>query len=149
VRGAEGKEWELEVLRTVVTVTRGDQVTLFWGVANGKESNWLAVYNHATEHLGFIAATLNKLAGPPLWAVMLSFCGVIQFFALFGLVQGSLSAWISFLLFCGPWAWVFQRRGAIKQAIRDAIPRLSQAQPLTTNGAPPARAEAHDNQIRI
>jgi hypothetical protein len=145
VRNAEGKEWELEVLRTVATVTRGDQVTLFWGVVNGKESNWLSVYNHSTDHLGFVTQTLGKLAGPPLWLAMLIFCGVIQFFALFGMVQMSLSAWLTFLIFCAPWAWVFNRRAAIKKAVRDAIPR-GQIQPLSTDKTPPV---AQDNHIRI
>ncbi len=146
VRGADGKEWGLEVLRTVASVTKGDQVTLFWGLVNKKESDWLSVYNHSTEHLGFVPQTTAKLAGPPLYTVMLFGCGVIQFFALFGMVQWSLSAWIAFLLFSLPWAWVFQRRATLKKAVRDAIPRHGQAQPLTAN-APPPRAQ--DREIRI
>jgi hypothetical protein len=127
-------------------VTKGDQVTRVWGIVNGKESDWLSVYNHSTDHLGFVPQTTAKLAGPPLYPVMLFGCGVIQFFALFGMVQWSLSAWFAFLLFCGPWAWVFQRRATLKKAVRDAIPRLGQAQPLTTNAAPPV---AQDREIRI
>jgi hypothetical protein len=146
VRNAEGKEWELEVLRTVATVTRGDQVTLFWGMVNGKESDWLSVYNHSTEHLGFVTATLAKLAGPPLFAAMLVICAIIQFFALFGMVQMSLSAWLTFLIFCAPWVWVFNRRAAIKKAVRDAIPQPGQLQPVTPNAAP---LRAEDREIRI
>ena len=127
MRGANGKEWSLEVLRTVASVTKGDQVTLFWGIVGGKDSDWLSVYNHSTEHLGFVGQTTAKLAGPPLYTVMLFGCGVIQFFALFGMVQWSLSAWIAFLLFSVPWAWVFQRRATLKKAVRDAIPRPGQA----------------------
>jgi hypothetical protein len=52
-------------------VTRGDKVTLFRGIADGKETDWLAVCNHSTEHLGFISQPLSKLAGPPLYQVML------------------------------------------------------------------------------
>jgi hypothetical protein len=146
VQGAGGKEWSLEVLRTVASVTKGDQVTLFWGVVSGKESDWLSVYNHSTEHLGFVPQTTAKLAGPPLYTVMLFGCGVIQFFALFGMFQWSLSAWFAFLLFSVPWAWVFQRRATLKKAVRDAIPRPGQAQPLTANAPPP---RAPDREIRI
>jgi hypothetical protein len=146
VKGAEARQYDLEIRRTVATVTRGDQVTLFWGVADGKDSNWLAVYNHATEHLGYLSLDVAKLAGPPFYWAILFGCGVIQFFALAGMVQGYLTAWVTFLLLCGPWYLVFQRRRAIKQAIRDAIPRLGQVRPLTTNGAPPV---AHDREIRI
>lgn len=145
VSSAEGTQWDLEVLRTVATVTKGDQVTLFWGVVNGKESDWLAVYNHATTHLGFVPPTLAKLAGPPLWLAMVIICAVIQFFALFGMVQMSLSAWLTFLVLCAPWAWVFNRRATIKKAVQDAIPR-GQLQPLTPNGPPP---RAQDSEIRI
>ena len=38
VQSADGKEWSLEVLRTVASVTKGDQVTLFWGLVNGKKA---------------------------------------------------------------------------------------------------------------
>jgi hypothetical protein len=147
VRSAEGKEWSLEVLRTVASVTKGDQVTLFWGVVDTKESDWLAVYNHSTDHLGFVPQTTAALAGPFLHQALLFGCGVIQFFALFGMVQWSLSAWITFLVLCAPWAWVFSRRASLKKAVRDAI-RPGQVQPLTPN-APPPRAQAQDNEIRI
>ena len=136
VSGANGKEWSLEVLRTVASVTKGGQVTLFWGIVGGKDSDWLAVYHHSTEHLGFVPQTTAKLAGPPLYTVMLFGCGVIQFFALFGMVQWSLSAWFAFLSSPSPWAWVFLGRATLKKAVRDAIPRPGQVQPLTANAAP-------------
>jgi hypothetical protein len=62
------------------------------------------------------------------------------------MVQWSLSAWISFLVLCGPWVWVLRRRWAIKQAIRDAIPRLSSPQPSTPEAPAP---RARDQEIRI
>ena len=147
VRGEGGKEWTLELLRKVVTVSVGQQVTLFWGVVGGKESDWLAVYNHATEHLGFVPATTNTLAGPYLYQVLLFGCGVMQFFTVFGLMRGDLLAWVMFLAFCAPWVWVFRRRETLKDAVRHAIPRPGQMQPLTSDPAPPHRQD--QTEIRI
>lgn len=148
VRGEAGKEWSLELQRKVVTVSTGQHVTLVWGVVDGKDSDWLAVYNHATEHLGFVSATTNKLAGPYLYQVLLFGCGVMQFFTVFGLMRGNLLAWVIFLAFCAPWVWVFRRRETLKDAVRNAIPRPGQMQPLTSDTAPPARRQ-DQTEIRI
>src|SRR5262245_55260095 len=64
VRNADGKEQSVEVWQSIADVSDGQHVTLFWGVKNEKATNWLAVYNHATDVLGFVPGPLHKLAGP-------------------------------------------------------------------------------------
>ena len=108
---------EIEVSERVISISRGQKVTGFWGVVRGKESNWLALFNHDTGKWAWFRPTRDKLAGPPLnqlLVIIAVFAGVFGVFALFGSPgPGIVLVAVSGLIF-----WRVQRR---RKALMNAV----------------------------
>ena len=111
----------IEVSERVISISRGQKVTGFWGVVRGKESNWLALFNHDTGKWAWFTPTRNKLAGPPmnqLLIVVAVFAGVFGVMALFG----ASPAAIVLLPLSGLIFWrVQRRRKALMHAVTTAL----------------------------
>jgi hypothetical protein len=111
----------IEVSERVISISRGQKVTGFWGVVRGKESNWLALFNHDTGKWAWFTPTRNKLAGPPmnqLLIVVAVFAGVFGVMALFGASPAALALLpLSGLIF---WR-VQRRRKALMSAVTTAL----------------------------
>jgi hypothetical protein len=114
----------IEVNERVIAVARGERVTGFWGVARGKDSDWLALFNHDTGKWAWFRPARDKLAGPPLHrplliaAVVAGVCGVFSVLEVFGSpAAGAPLLAISGMIF---W-WVQRRRRALMSAVTTAL----------------------------
>ena len=111
----------IEVSERVMSISRGQKVTGFWGVVRGRDSDWLALFNHDTGKWAWFRPTRDKLAGPPLNQLLIIiavFAGVFGVFSLFG----SPVAAISFLAMSGAIVWrVQQRRKTLMGAVTTAL----------------------------
>jgi hypothetical protein len=111
----------IEVSERVISVSRGQKVTGFWGVVRGKDSDWLALFNHDTGKWAWFRPTRDKLAGPPmnqLLVVVAVFAGVFGVMALFG----ASPAAIVLLPLSGLIFWrVQRRRKALMSAVTTAL----------------------------
>jgi hypothetical protein len=111
----------IEVSERVINIARGQKVTGFWGVVRGKDSDWLALFNHDTGKWAWFRPTRDKLAGPPLNQLLIIvavFVGVFGVFALFGSpVAAIIPLGISGLIF---WR-VQRRRKALMSAVTSAL----------------------------
>lgn len=111
----------IEVSERVIGISRGQRVTGFWGIVRGKESNWLALFNHDTGKWAWFTPTRNKLAGPPmnqLLIIVAVFAGVFGVMALFG----ASPAAIVLLPLSGLIFWrVQRRRKALMSAVNSAL----------------------------
>ena len=111
----------IEVSERVISVSRGQKVTGFWGVVRGKDSDWLALFNHDTGKWAWFRPTRDKLAGPALNQLLIIiavFAGVFGVFSLFG----SPVAAIPFLAMSGVIFWRVQtRRKALMGAVTTAL----------------------------
>ena len=111
----------IEVSERVINISRGQKVTGFWGVVRGKDSDWLALFNHDTGKWAWFRPTRDKLAGPPLNQVLIIvavFAGVFGVGTLFG---GSPAA-IILLGLSGLIFWrVQRRRKALMNAVTTAL----------------------------
>lgn len=111
----------IEVSERVISISRGQKVTGFWGVVRGKDSDWLALFNHDTGKWAWFRPTRDKLAGPPLNQLLIIiavFAGVFGVFSVFG----SPVAAIPFLAISGVIFWrVQKRRKALMGAVTTAL----------------------------
>jgi hypothetical protein len=111
----------IEVSERVISISKGQRVTGFWGVVRGKDSDWLALFNHDTGKWAWFRPTRDKLAGPPLNQLLIIiavFVGVFGVFALFG----SPAAAIIPLAISGLIFWrVQKRRNALMSAVTSAL----------------------------
>ena len=111
----------IEVSERVISISRGQKVTGFWGVVRGKDSDWLALFNHDTGKWAWFTPTRNKLAGPPmnqLLIVVAVFAGVFGVMALLG----ASPAAIVLLPLSGLIFWrVQRRRKALMSAVTTAL----------------------------
>lgn len=111
----------IEVSEKVISISRGQKVTGFWGVVRGKDSDWLALFNHDTGKWAWFRPTRDKLAGPPLNQLLIIvavFAGVFGVGTLFG---GSPAA-ILLLGISGLIFWrVQKRRKALMHAVTTAL----------------------------
>jgi hypothetical protein len=112
---------QIEVSERVISISRGQKVTGFWGNVRGKDSDWLALFNHDTGKWAWFRPTRDKLAGPPLnqlLIVIAVFSGVFGVFSLFG----SPGAAIVLLGISGLIFWrVQRRRKALMSAVTSAL----------------------------
>ena len=103
----------IEVSERVISIARGQKVTGFWGVVRGKESNWLAVFNHDTGKWGWFTPTRNQLAGPPMnqfLIIVAVFAGVFGVMSLFGAFGSPGPATFIWLVIAALIFWRVQRR---------------------------------------
>jgi hypothetical protein len=111
----------IEVSERVISISRGQKVTGFWGVVRGKDSDWLALFNHDTGKWAWFRPTRDKLAGPPmnqLLIIVAVFAGVFGVGALFsGSPASVFLIAISALIF---WR-VQRRRKALMHAVTTAL----------------------------
>jgi hypothetical protein len=111
----------IEVSERVISISRGQKVTGFWGVVRGKDSDWLALFNHDTGKWAWFRPTRDTLAGPPLNQLLIIiavFAGVFGVFSLFG----SPVAAIPLLAIAGVIFWrVQKRRKALMGAVTTAL----------------------------
>jgi hypothetical protein len=110
----------IEVSERVISIARGQKVTGFWGVVRGKDSDWLALFNHDTGKWAWFRPTRDKLAGPPLnqlLVIVAIFTGVFGVFSIFGSPAGIVPVAISGLIF---WR-VQKRRKALMNAVTSAL----------------------------
>jgi hypothetical protein len=111
----------IEVSEKVISISRGQKVTGFWGVVRGKDSDWLALFNHDTGKWAWFRPTRDKLAGPPLNQLLIIvavFAGVFGVGTLFG---GSPAA-IFLLGISGLIFWrVQKRRKTLMHAVTTAL----------------------------
>jgi hypothetical protein len=111
----------IEVSERVIGISRGQKVTGFWGVVRGKDSDWLALFNHDTGKWAWFRPTRDKLAGPPLNQLLIIvavFTGVFGVFSLFG----SPVAALPLLAISGLIFWrVQKRRKALMGAVTTAL----------------------------
>jgi hypothetical protein len=132
VRTAGGREWRVELER-VTPVSRGQRVTLLRGIVGTKESNWLAIFNHTTGRLAYVAQTRNDLAGPAFYNLLTIVAVFVAVFGLFSVAgafgESSLVALFWLLASAAYFVWVFQRRKKLTGAVEEAVKRL-RAQPV-------------------
>ncbi len=124
VRATDGSTRGAEVDTRQATVTVGEQVTLFWGVVGTKESDYLAVYKHASGTLGVVWDTRNDLAGP---AILRSQIVLTILVALFLIVFIASSGRVSYLALgsvVGLWYFLNRRRQTLIRAVEAAIPSV-------------------------
>jgi hypothetical protein len=111
----------IEVSERVISISRGQKVTGFWGVVRGKDSDWLALFNHDTGKWAWFRPTRDTLAGPPLNQLLIIiavFAGAFGVFSLFG----SPVAAIPLLAIAGVIFWrVQKRRKALMGAVTTAL----------------------------
>jgi hypothetical protein len=111
----------IEVSERVISISRGQKVTGFWGVVRGKDSDWLALFNHDTGKWAWFRPTRDKLAGPPLNQLLIIiavFAGVFGVFSLFGSPVGA----IPLLAISGLILWRVQtRRKSLMGAVTSAL----------------------------
>jgi hypothetical protein len=111
----------IEVSERVIDISKGQKVTGFWGVVRGKDSDWLALFNHDTGKWAWFRPTRDRLAGPPmnqLLIIIAVFAGVFGVFSLFGSPLGA----IPLLAISGLIFWrVQKRRKALMSAVTGAL----------------------------
>ena len=115
----------IEVSERVISIARGQRVTGFWGVVRGKESDWLALFNHTTGKLAWFTPTRNKLAGPPMnqfLIIVAVFAGVFSVMSLFGAFGSPGPATFIWLAISALIFWrVQKRRKALMHAVNTAL----------------------------
>jgi hypothetical protein len=128
VRTPGGKDWPVEIEERVAAVSKGQRVTLVRGIVGKKESNWLAVFNHTTDRLGYVAQTRNDLAGPLFYNLLMIVAVFVGVFALFSLAgafgESSIIALFGLIASGAYFVWVFHRRRKLSEAVEDAVKRL-------------------------
>jgi hypothetical protein len=111
----------IEVSERVIHVSSGQTVTGFWGVVRGKDSDWLALFNHDTGKWGWFMPTRNTLAGPPmnqLLIIVAVFAGVFSVMSLFGAFGSPGPATFIWLAIAALIFWRIQRR---RKALMNAV----------------------------
>jgi hypothetical protein len=61
----------IAVSERAISIARGQTITGFWGVVRGRDSDWLALFNHDTGAWAWFAPARNKLAGPPMHQLLI------------------------------------------------------------------------------
>ena len=122
VRAPDGSTRGTEVDTRQATVTEGEQVTLFWGVVGTKESDYLAVYKHASDKLGVVWETRNQLATPALLRSQIVLAILALVFIVTFVATSGLGSVIVLGLLVGLWYWLYRRRQTLIQAVEAAIP---------------------------
>jgi hypothetical protein len=133
IRTADGEEESLKIEDMHLVVRQGHWVALIWAIVDGrKDGPFVAVYNHNTGSLDFIASGVNKACFPMISSV---FGVATVFLALIGAFVCFLSSVVLGLLMIVPCAayflWLSKRRDAFREqvaALRDQI-KASQAAP--------------------
>jgi hypothetical protein len=111
----------IEVSEHAIGISRGHKVTGFWGVVRGKDSDWLALFNHDTGKWAWFRPTRDKLAGPPLNQLLIVIAVVAGVFGAFSLFGSPVGA-IPFLGISGLIFWRVQtRRKALMGAVTSAV----------------------------
>jgi hypothetical protein len=111
----------IEVSERVISISRGQKVTGFWGVVRGKDSDWLALFNHDTGRWAWFRPTRDKLAGPPLNQLLIIVAVLAGVFGAGTLFGGSPAA-ILLLAISGLIFWrVQKRRKALMNAVTTAL----------------------------
>jgi hypothetical protein len=133
IRTADGEEESLKVENLNLAVRQGHWVSLIWAIPSGwKEGPFVAVFNHNTGALDFIASAVNKACFPMISSIL----GVAAFLlALAGVLVCFTSSLLVGVLLIAPCAgyflWLRRRRGAFTDqvsALRDQI-KASQPPP--------------------
>ena len=105
-----GGQHSIEVSERVISISRGQKVTGFWGVVRGKDSDWLALFNHDTGKWAWFTPTRNKLAGPPMNQVLCIAAVFAGLFGAMGLFGGSPGPAFVALAISALILWRVQRR---------------------------------------
>lgn len=115
----------IEVSERVIRISRGQKVTGFWGIVRGKDSDWLALFNHDTGKWAWFTPTRNKLAGPPMnqflmiVAVFASVFSVFSLLGAFGSPGPGTFIWLVLSVFI--FWFVQRRRKALMTAVNTAL----------------------------
>src|SRR5690348_15728768 len=62
----------IELSERAIHISRGQTITGFWGVVRGRDSDWLALFNHDTGTWAWFTPARNKLAGPPMHQLLIA-----------------------------------------------------------------------------
>jgi hypothetical protein len=115
----------IEVSERVISISRGQQVTGFWGVVRGRDSDWLALFNHDTGKWAWFTPARNQLAGPPLNQLLIFvavFAGVFGVMSVLGAFGSPGPATFFWLVFSALVFWQVQkRRKALTTAVATAL----------------------------
>jgi len=99
----------------------GDLLTLFWGVVQGKQSNYLAVYNHSSEKFGTVWETRNVLAGPKWLYNQAVLTTIAILFLIFFIATSGATSVVVFVMLLGLWYWMYRRREKLIDAVKATI----------------------------
>lgn len=124
VRAPDGSTREAEVDTRQATVTEGEQVTLFWGVVGTKESDYLAVYKHASDKLGVVWETRNQLATPAILRSQVVLAILFLVFIVAFVATSGLMSYIVLGLVGALWYWLYRRRQTLIKAVEAAVPAV-------------------------
>ncbi len=126
VRAADGSERSIEIEDSGFSARSGSKASIIWGIKKGKEEGpYVSVVNHDTGSIHLIRKSVNDLAGPPGYNMLLIVAALFIALGFFDLFNGHLGSALAMAgIGVGGIYWIYRGQKALLANIKDAALRL-------------------------